>query len=97
MRIIRRFIDTLAAHSGSTAKVNRLRSRFDNDVDSGNNAPQPRRARGTMADSEAGSDADEEKNVDEVEAVEAKAPTPEPSAPLARARPRAGEYESPLI
>ena len=49
-----------------------------------------------MADSEAGSDADEEKNVDEVEAVEAKAPTPEPSAPPPRpsARPRAGEYES---
>ena len=43
-----------------------------------------------MADSEAGSDADEEKNVDEVEAVEAKAPTPEPSAPPSpeRAPPR---------
>ena len=43
---------------------------------------QPRRARGRYHGGlEAGSDADEEKNVDEVEAVEAKAPTPEPSAP----------------
>ena len=43
-----------------------------------------------MADSEAGSDADEEKDVDAVEAVEAKAPTPEPSAPPSpeRAPPR---------
>ena len=43
-----------------------------------------------MEDSEAGSDADEEKDVEEVEAVEAKAPTPEPSAPPSpeRAPPR---------
>jgi hypothetical protein len=43
-----------------------------------------------MEDSEAGSDADEEKDVEEVEAVEAKPPTPEPSAPPSpeRALPR---------
>ena len=43
-----------------------------------------------MEDSEAGSDADEEKDVEEVEAVETKPPTPEPSAPPSpeRALPR---------
>ena len=43
-----------------------------------------------MADSEAGSDADEEKDVEEVEVVEAKPPTPEPSDPPSpqRALPR---------